>query len=106
MPIGEIIELIVTLVVAVIASSGLWAYIAQTSKKNEATAKLLLGVAHDRIIFLGSIYIRQGHITRDAYENLVDCLYTPYANLGGNGTAARIVEQVKKLEFHEDPPPG
>ena len=56
-----------------------------------------MGLAHDRIIELGIIYIERGWITQEEYENLHDYLYKPYEALGGNGTGKRIMEEVKKL---------
>lgn len=49
--------------------------------------QLLVGLAHDRIVYLGMKYIERGYITRDEYENLNDYLYVPYAAAGGNGSA-------------------
>ena len=63
-------------------------------KKIEAS---LRGLGHDRITYLGQKYIEKGYITRDEYENLHDYLYLPYADLGGNGTAKKIMEEVDKL---------
>ena len=34
---------------------------------------------------------------QDEYENLVDYLYKPYEEMGGNGSAKRIVDEIKKL---------
>lgn len=40
--------------------------------------------------------------TRDEYENLNDYLYEPYAAAGGNGSAKRVMEEVKKLPLHNN----
>ena len=48
-------------------------------------------------------YIEQGYISHGDYENLVDYLYAPYHKMGGNGTAERIVGEVKKLPLRKDP---
>jgi hypothetical protein len=58
---------------------------------------MILGLGHDKIIYLGKEYIARGWITSDEYENLHDYLYMPYKNMGGNGSAERIMEEVKKL---------
>jgi hypothetical protein len=60
-------------------------------------AKMLLGLGHDRIVYLGTQYLKRGYITRDEYENLHDYLYIPYTKLGGNGTAKKIMEEVEEL---------
>ncbi len=90
-------ELIVAVVVAVLGSTGLWSYISTRSKKDTAERKLLVGLAHDRIIFLGTKYIERGHITMDEYENLNEYLFKPYSDAGGNGSAKRVMEEVRKL---------
>ena len=38
-----------------------------------------------------------GSITKDEYENLHDYLYLPYQELGGNGTAEKIMKEVSNL---------
>jgi len=40
------------------------------------------------------MYIDRGHISRDEYEAFEQYLYTPYKELGGNGLADKIKEQV------------
>lgn len=62
---------------------------------------MLLGLGHDRIIFLGGQYIKRKSITKDEYENLHDYLYKPYLELGGNGTAEKIMKEVDKLPLQE-----
>lgn len=94
---SDLITTIVTVVCSVIASSGFWAFILAKSTKNTARDEMLMGLAHDRIIQLGSSYIERGYITRDEYENLIDYLYKPYAKLGGNGTGEKVIEDVKRL---------
>ena len=68
-------------------------------KKKSAERDMLMGLAHDRIIFLGSQYISRGDITKDEYENLHDYLYKPYLELGGNGTATKIMKEVEQLKI-------
>lgn len=66
-------------------------------RRNDNKAKMLLGLGHDRIVFLGTQYIKRGYVTKDEFENLHDYLYIPYTKLGGNGTARKVMEDVKKL---------
>ena len=58
---------------------------------------MLVGLAHDRILYLGMIYVERGYITQDEYENLHDYLYVPYEKMGGNGSAKRVMNEVDKL---------
>lgn len=89
--------IIISVVTAVFASTGFWAFITGLLSGRDAQKKLLVGLAHDRIIYLGGLYLERGSITRDEYENLHDYLYKPYAKLGGNGTAEKIMADVTKL---------
>ena len=95
------ITVLVTLICAFIASSGFWAYINSRNNKHDNKTKLLIGLGHDRIIFLGMKYIERGWITEDEYENIHDYLYIPYKEAGGNGSAERIMTEVQKLPIHE-----
>ena len=65
--------------------------------KRSAETEMLLGLGHDRIVYLGGTYNKRGYITQDEYENLYQYLYKPYERLGGNGTASRVMREVEKL---------
>lgn len=91
------LRMVVTIVTSVLASSGFWAFLQKHFDKNDATKRLLIGIGHDRIMHLGLQYIQRGSITADEYENLHDYLYLPYKENGGNGSAARIMNEVERL---------
>ena len=95
------VEIVLTIVGSVFASGGFWAFITamiqKRDKKVSNEGKILRGLAHDRICYLGEHYIQNGTLTKDEYENLHDYLYVPYSELGGNGTAKKIMDEVKKL---------
>lgn len=91
------VQLIVTVVCSVLASSGLWAYVAKRMDKKDAKTELLIGLAHDRIICLGMSYVNRGYITEDEYENFHEYLFSPYSKAGGNGSAERVMKEVEKL---------
>lgn len=94
-------KMIVTIVCSVIASSGFWAYIQKKNDNKDVRSKMLVGLAHDRIISLGMQYIERGWISQDEYENLYEYLYKPYEKMGGNGSAKRIMTEVNKLPIHK-----
>ncbi len=94
------VQTLVTIIVACIASSGLWGFLGKKTDKKSANTKMLVGLGHDRIVELGMKYIERGYITQDEYENLHDYLFIPYEKLGGNGSAARIMKAVDKLPIH------
>ena len=94
---GIWIQMMLTIIGSVVASSGFWAYIQKKLEKKDIKTMMLIGLAHDRIIYLGMSYIERGWITNDEYENLHDYLYKPYEQMGGNGAAKRIMNEVQKL---------
>ena len=69
----------------------------ELSRKISEIADAVKGQGHDRVIYLGGRYIQRGGITKDEYENLHDYIYLPYKALGGNGTAEKVMEDVKNL---------
>lgn len=95
------VQIAVPLAAAVLTSSGLWAVVARRADKDDAERKMLVGLAHDRIVHLGMVYVDRGYITQDEYENLNDYLYAPYEKMGGNGSAKRVMEEVRKLPMHK-----
>lgn len=38
------------------------------------------------------------------YENLNDYLYAPYEKMGGNGSARRVMEEVRRLPIRKGEP--
>ena len=84
-----------------LASSGLWALVGRWADKDDAERKMLVGLAHDRIVHLGMAYVERGYITQDEYENLRVYLYEPYEKMGGNGSARRVMLEVDKLPVHK-----
>lgn len=106
-------NLILPIVLAVFASQGLWGlilYLVQrkdTKKDKEDVglkhqSQMLLGLGHDRIIYLGTKYIEDGFVTEDEFENLNKYLYEPYKKLGGNGTAEKIMDDVRSLPIRKN----
>ena len=93
------IQTIVSIIVAVLASSGLWAFLLNRSNKKDAKSDMLMGLAHDRILYLGKSYLERSptYVTMDEYDKLKNYLYEPYIRLGGNGTAERVMNEVDKL---------
>ena len=63
----------------------------------DVKTRMLIGLAHDRILYLGNKYIERGWVSAEEYENLYTYLYDPYEKMGGNGSAKRIMEKVQKL---------
>ena len=101
-------SVILAIITSILASSGLWAYMAkryeaklqhklESDADRVAERAMLVGLAHDRIVSQGMHCIERGFITQDEYENLDVYLFEPYTKLGGNGSAAKIMQEVNKL---------
>ena len=93
-------QVILTIVTALLASSGLWAFISSRLDKNSSERELLIGIGHVELVFFGMQYIERGWITRDEYETLQE-LYKPYIKLGGNGSGTKIMHDVEKLPMKD-----
>lgn len=96
------------IILAVIGSSGLWTFISailqRRAERKNVNTRMLLGLGHDRIIWLCEKYIAQGWISADDYENLYTYLYLPYEEMGGNGSAKRLMDIVKTLPIRSSAP--
>lgn len=92
---------IAAIVVAVFGCTGFWTFIQfvvrKKTEKDSKQGKMLKGLGHDRICYLAEQCIKDGHISKEDYENLHDYLYVPYKELGGNGTAEKLMNEVEKL---------
>lgn len=91
------IDLIVTIAVAIFGSTGFWTWLLNRNKKKSDESKLLLGLAYSEIIARCEQYIDRGYVSTDEYNELYRYLYEPYHNMGGNGTAERMMGEVEKL---------
>lgn len=97
------IQMFFTILASVLASGGFWALIQMHINKKDAKTKLLVGLAHDRIVELGMQYIERGYIYQDEYENLNDYLFNPYEKAGGNGSVKRVMDVVRTLPMKPNP---
>lgn len=99
-------EFITTIVLAVFASGGFWAFLqtwlVNRSKSKTSEQKLLLGIAFRQIIETCELYIERGFIAPDEYKELNHYLFEPYQALGGNGTAQRMIKEVEKLPVRKE----
>lgn len=107
----EYVQLIITAVVSIassaLASSGLWAFLQVKMQKkdkkdgeNSALNRMVRGLGHEKILERGTFYIDRGYILPGEYEDFCKYLYEPYRDMGGNGSAERIMSEVKKLPLH------
>lgn len=99
---SETAQVALTILGSVLASSGIWSMISKWTERKDIRTKMLLGLAHDRIMSLCMEYISRGEITQSEDENLRKYLYEPYKKMGGNGSADRIMKEVDKLKIVAD----
>ena len=97
------VQMFFTILASVLASGGFWTLVQMRINKKDAKTRLLVGLAHDRIVELGMQYIERGCIYQDEYENLNDYLFGPYEQAGGNGSAKRVMDVVRTLPIKPNP---
>lgn len=60
---------------------------------------ICLGLAHDRIIYVGKEYLQKGNITIAEREDFRKYLWGPYHAAGGNGSGDAIMNDIDGLEI-------
>lgn len=88
---------IITLIVAIFGSTGFWSWLSGRRTKKDGATRLILGLAYQQIIRSAEHYIKRGFIDADEYNELNRYLFEPYTAMGGNGTAQKLMEEVKHL---------
>ena len=88
---------------AIFVSAGFWKIIEVivmhflTKPKVTPEVRLLRGIGQIEIIFFGTKFLEQGYITTDEYDSFKNEIYTPYLEMGGNGLAKKMMEEIEKL---------
>lgn len=98
-PIEEslLVQTLVTIVVALIGSSGVWGIFTMLIQKKNTSTMLLLRVTQHVLIMESHRLLEQGYMTSDEYRNITKGLYEPYKILGGNGLAEKMLNDIAKL---------
>ena len=100
-----IYNIIVPIVITILGCTGFWSFVQKQHEKHDSSQDLLLGLAHDRILDLGTTYLERGDwITKDEYENIHEYLYAPYERRGGNGSAKHVMNKIDGLYIVSEPP--
>ena len=73
----------------------------EEKSNDSALAKMLLGLGHDKLLFLTDKFMRRGAITLKEKTNL-NYLYVPYKKLGGNGDCETGFNECQKLPIVGD----
>ena len=96
MDLTKIAEFTNPLITTVLSGPGIWAWAKTRTQRNDAEDKLLLQIAKNQLVEQGREYLNRGYITMDEYEEY-EAEYKIYSDLGGNGLARRMFEQVDEL---------
>lgn len=108
---SEVLALATAVVTGIVGSggTGLIVYLIQRhDKKNEkkeanqsAQSRAILGLEHDKILYLTDKILERGAITTREKTNL-NYLYAPYRELGGNGDCETGYNECGKLKVVTD----
>lgn len=96
MDLTKIAEFTNPLITTVLSGPGIWAWAKTRTQRNDAEDKLLLHIAKNQLVTQGRKYLKRGYVTMDEYEEY-ESEYKVYSDLGGNGLARRVFEQVDEL---------
>lgn len=88
-------QMVITALLSALTSSGVMSLIIyliqRRDKKKEledlnqsAQSRMIIGLGHDKILYLTDKFVRRGSITLKEKRNL-EFLYEPYRDMGGNG---------------------
>lgn len=76
-------------------------YIRKIENKERQDLTLIIASYRFRLVQLCKIYIKQGYITQDQYDQLTE-FYKLYHSLGGNGQAKEYYEKTMELEIRSE----
>ena len=77
------------------------AYIRKIEGKENRDLTLIISSYRFRLVQLCKIYIKQGYMTQDQYDQLTE-FYKLYHSLGGNGQAKEYYEKTMELEIRPE----
>lgn len=75
-----------------------WQQQDKKAAKSTAESRMLLGLGHDKILYLTDRMVKRGAITLKEKRNL-EYLYIPYKEMGGNGDCKIGYDACQKLRI-------
>ena len=87
----------ITLLAAILGSTGFWTYKLKKLMNKSAENKMIMGLAYVNRVKSCEYGIERGWVEQDDLRDLEHYLYDPYREKGGNGTAERLFNQAAKL---------
>lgn len=85
----------------IFASAGFWAFITRMLDRKSANAKATMGICYLGVKMSCKMLLAKGWATPDEIEDLEKYLYEPYKDMGGNGSAERLMEKVRQLPIQQ-----
>lgn len=76
-------------------------YIRKIEDKERQDLTLIIASYRFRLVQVCKIYIKQGYMTQDQYDQLTE-FYKLYHSLGGNGQAKEYYEKTMELEIRSE----
>lgn len=76
-------------------------YIRKIEDKERQDLTLIIASYRFKLVQLCKIYIKQGYMTQDQYDQLTE-FYKLYHSLGGNGQAKEYYEKTMELEIRSE----
>lgn len=76
-------------------------YIRKIEDKERQDLTLIIASYRFRLVQLCKIYIKQGYMTQDQYDQLTE-FYKLYHSLGGNGQAKEYYEKTMELQIRSE----
>lgn len=93
------------IVIAIVGSNALFTFIqfliTRHDRKKDPEAQILLGIGHDRIVYLCRKAIQRGYTTTEEVDNITG-IYEPYTKMGGNGSGKKVYTEYMKLPLKEE----
>lgn len=108
---NSVIDILITVLVAVLSSTGLWKYL-ETKRdkliKNERDElerdknikELIVCLTKAQICHTATLYIERGYISNNEAD-MLEQLFKPYHELGGNGSGEALYKQAMELPRKE-----
>lgn len=94
---GHWYDIAIAVFVAILSSSGLWAYFTAKRTRDSSRDKLLKGLTYLILLERASEYVDRGSIGSDEFSLLYNLVYANYKELGGNGAAERMMHELERL---------
>ena len=87
--------------ILVVGMTTMYKILLKNVKENKALKDGMKGILHNDIIYRCKKFLIIGYVTLDDLEEL-EYLFKPYKELGGNGTAKKMMDRVYNLPIKKE----